>query len=76
MAYTLAEATAFYDAAKAAYLKCLNAEDYTIKDRSVRRAKLDVLKKEMTMWKNVMDAIDAGNDGTVIPVGQFVPRDL
>ena len=75
MAYTLAEVTVFYDTAKAAYLKALTVDEYSIKDRSKRNQELKDLKAEMDMWSKLKDSLDAGDTTGKINVKVFVPRD-
>ena len=73
--YTLAEVTEFYTAAKRNYLACLNSIEYSIKDRDLKRERLDVLRSEMNRWKDKMDALDAG-DSQKKKVSLFVPVDV
>ena len=72
--YTLAEITAFYEAAKTNYLACLNSKEYSIKDRELKRENLDTLRTEMNRWKDKMDSVTAG-DSQKKKVSMFVPRD-
>ncbi len=74
MAYTLAEVTVFYEAAKASYLACLTSQEYTIKDRELKRANLDILRDEMNRWKKKVDDLTDGKSQKK-KVSQFVPLD-
>ena len=60
MAYTLAEATEFYEAAKEGYKAALRMTEYSIKERSAKREKLDLLSREMDKWKAVVDDLESG----------------
>ena len=65
MAYTLAEATSFYTTAKEAYEACLKSQSYSIKDRELKRANLDILRNEMNSWKRIMDDLADGKSGKI-----------
>jgi len=73
--YTLAEVTTFYEAAKSQYLKALNSDEYTIKDRELKRQKLDSLRNEMDRWKTKMDQLTAGQNSKK-RVSLHVPIDV
>ena len=62
-AYTLLEATEFYDMAKTAYKNALSNKSYDIAGRSKENQKIESLKKEMLYWKGVVDDINAGIGG-------------
>jgi len=75
MSYTSAEVDEFYNAAKASYLKALDMVEYTIKDRSLKRAKLEDLKAEMDKWKRLKDQLDDGVTTPKINIKRHVPLD-
>jgi len=76
MSYTSAEATAFYEAARDAYLKCLSSKEYNIKDRGIVREKLDLLRAEMDKWKKIVDDYADGITPGKIKIKRFVPKDV
>ena len=74
MAFTLIEATEFFNAAKQGYLSALKMQEYTIKDRSAKKAEVDKLKKEMLYWKGEMGKAEKGTSGK-ITTKRYVPID-
>ncbi len=60
MAYTIAQAQKFFDAAEKNYLKALNAQEYTVKDREIIRARLSILSGEMDKWNRVLTQLNSG----------------
>jgi hypothetical protein len=76
MAYSIEDATAFYDAAKQGYLAALKMSEYSIKERSAKRAAIDKLREEMDRWKRIIDTnTETGTTQGSIKVNRFVPRD-
>ncbi len=72
--WTLEEAIEFFNESKKAYLAALKMQEYTIKDRSVKRAHLDSLTAEMNKWKAIMASLQGKNTG--ITIKRAVPVDL
>lgn len=68
--YTLAEAQAFYDEAKAAYNKALHAEGYdTAGGNSLQRAKVESLQKQMDKWKRIINRHSGTNSDGISVTG-------
>lgn len=65
MSWTYTEAKEFYDVAKKSYLAALHLQEYSIKERDAKRAKLETLSSEMFKWKREMEAASAGRSGSV-----------
>jgi hypothetical protein len=72
--YSKVEIQAFYDAAKRNYLACMNSKEYSIKDRSVQREDLKILRGEMNLWKEKLDNINAGKTQKK-KFSRFLPMD-
>lgn len=75
MSFTEAEITEFYTAAKQAYKNALHLQEYSIKDREAKRAKLETLKQEMLYWKKQIDETEAGETPGAIKVKRGLPFD-
>ena len=69
--YTLAEATAFYEAAKSAYLNALTNKSYSVSGRNKENQDIDRLRKDMERWKLEIDAINIGrkSSGPIVKTG-------
>ncbi len=67
--YTLEEATAFFDAAKAAYLNALTNRKYDVGSRSKENQSIADLKKNMDFW-----ALEVAKIGGALPRGPRVKR--
>lgn len=75
MSFTETEITEFYTAAKQSYKNALHLQEYSIKDREAKRAKLETLKEEMLYWKKQLDQVEGGETAGVITMKRGVPFD-
>ena len=66
MARTLTQVQEEYDAARAAWMKAVEAQSYGVEGRSVSRQDLDVLRKQMDRLASELERISGGG---IIPRG-------
>lgn len=70
---TLARAQEIYDALESAYIAVIAGNDYTItiggSTRHFKRNDIEVLRKEMGRWENVINGITNNNRGLNIKFG-------
>ena len=58
--YTLAQAQILLDAAIAAYQETLAAQEYTIGNRSLKRAELASISAEIDKWSRKIEELERG----------------
>lgn len=73
-AYSLEEAQKHLSAWLAADLACSTGQEYKIGSRTLRRADLSDIRKQIAYWRNEVDALSISRRGA--RVMRIVPRDL
>ncbi len=65
MSWTYNEAKEFYDEAKKGYKAALHLQEYSVKEREAKRAKLETLETALFKWKGIMDSAESGTSGCI-----------
>lgn len=63
--YTVEELQEFYDAAKSAYKQALKSQSYSIGGRSLTRANVEELKRDVDYWAGELAKAKAGTSGGI-----------
>lgn len=71
---TLQQAEQHLESWYAADLACSSGQSYTIGSRSLTRANITEIRKQIQYWENKVKELEAGRKGA--RVMRFVPRDL
>lgn len=72
MSYSIDELTAFYTAAKEAYLEALGGASINLGGRGMTSQKLEELKSNMDSWKFQLDAATNGGNPSGIGISRVV----